>query len=275
MAKNISYSPGWKLSVVCTNPAVPASGGAVRVGILTGLALTNERADGTTSVEFGPFIARLSVKDELGGGIAVGAALFYKDDAAFLTNDPTGTNQYFGIALATVGNGLTAIIDVLHSVSPGAGTLANDSITTVKIAAGAVTEARITPASLTGLVAKVVANANTTGGLLVMHRIDCPDAAQDNDIVLAHTTRVIDAWGLNTGIAAHATDDTWQIKSTANAISDVVAKTAVVNAVKRISIITPANAEIPAAGRLRVTTAKGAGALNAAVTVYVLGIRVS
>ncbi|MBT9164018.1 MAG: hypothetical protein DDT23_00007 [candidate division WS2 bacterium] len=277
MARNITYRPGWKMSVVCSNPAIPRSGGAVRLGILTGIALTDRRPDGTTSVDFGPFIARLPVRDELNlvGGIPAGAAVFYRDDAAFLTNDPAGTNHYFGIALAPVGRALTATIEVLHSVSPGAGTLAVDSITTTRIAPGAVTESRIAPASLTGTVAAVVANANVIGGLLVLHRIDCPDVAQNNDIILTHRTRLIDAWGLNIGAAAHATVDTWQVFSGPNAVSDIVTKTAVVNAVRRISTINPVHHEIPVGGILRIAVAKGVGTLNAAVTVYVLGVRVA
>ncbi|MBT9132659.1 MAG: hypothetical protein DDT33_01186 [Firmicutes bacterium] len=271
MARNITYRPGWRLNIPVTNPLIPLSGRAVRYGILTGIALADRRADGTTPVDFGPFVARLPVRDELTGGIAVGAALFYRDDVAFLTNSPTGTH-YYGIALAPVGSGLTATIEVIHSVTPGAGTLAVGSIGTAQIALGAITEPRMAPASLTGLVASIVPNANVVGGLLVLHRIDCPSASQDNNIVLTHRTRIIDAWALNTGIAAHATADTWQVRNVAIPVSDVVTKTATINAVRRISTIDPAQAEIPAGGTLRVTTVLN---LNAAVTAYILGIRVA
>jgi hypothetical protein len=135
-----------------------------------------------------------------------------------------------------------------------------------------IVEAGITPASLTGLVAKQVADVNVIGGLVVLHRIDVADLSGDNDVTLTHKTRVIDVWGLNTGIAAHATDDTWQVKNGSNAISDAVAKTAAVNAIKRIGSIDPTYAEIAAGGTLRITAVKDT---NAAVTVYVLGIRVS
>ncbi|MFA5991825.1 MAG: hypothetical protein WC794_06300, partial [Candidatus Doudnabacteria bacterium] len=121
-------------------------------------------------------------------------------------------------------------------------------------------------------VAKQVADVNVIGGLVVLHRIDVADLSGDNDVTLTHKTRVIDVWGLNTGIAAHATDDTWQVKNGSNAISDAVAKTAAVNAIKRIGSIDPTYAEIAAGGTLRITAVKDT---NAAVTVYVLGIRVS
>ena len=42
MATNIIMQPGWNLSVPCTDPATPASGGPVRYGELTGIALTDE-----------------------------------------------------------------------------------------------------------------------------------------------------------------------------------------------------------------------------------------
>ncbi len=132
--------------------------------------------------------------------------------------------------------------------------------------------AAISDASLTAAKAAVVANANVIGGIPILFRIDCADASADVDVVMTHKVRVIDAWGLNTGIAAHATDDTWQVKNTADAITAAVAKTATVNAVKRIATIDPAKAEIAAGGKLRISTVK---ATNAAVTVYVLAIRVA
>jgi|SRR5690349_4222982 len=150
--------------------------------------------------------------------------------------------------------------------------LAADAVETAKIAAGAVTEVKIAAASLTGLIAKVVANANVIGGLTVLHRIDVADATGNTDVVLTHKTRIIDAWAVNTGIAAHAANDTWQVKNGTSAISAAVAKTATVNALTRIATIDPATAEIAAAGTLRIAAVKDT---NAAVTVYVLGIRVS
>jgi hypothetical protein len=154
--------------------------------------------------------------------------------------------------------------------------IADLAVTAAKLAAQAVTEAKVQVGSattgLSGLVMKFVANANVIGGITVLHRIDVADATGDTDVVLTHKTRIIDAWALNTGIAAHATDDTWQVKNGANTISDAVAKTATVNALKRISTIDPAQAEIAAGGTLRIAAVKDT---NAAVTVYVLGIRVA
>ena len=274
MAKNIIHEPGYNLSVVVTSPATPASGDPVRFGSLTGIALVDEGDGGNvpteTTCNFGPFVADIPVVAEA-AAISVGDALFYDDAIGGVNND--AVNGYFyGYALEAIGNGLTATINVFHTPSPGAGTLANDSVTTAKIPNGAVTEAKIAAASLTGLIAKIVADANVIGGLMVLHRIDVPDATGNVDVVLTHKTRVIDAWALNTGIAAHAANDTWQVKNAGNAISDAVAKTATVNAVKRISTITPAQAEIAAGGTLRIAAVKDT---NAAVTAYVLGIRVA
>jgi hypothetical protein len=318
--------------VVVTDPATPASGDPVRVGSLTGIAMTDEGDGGNdatkTTVNLGPFVADIPVKGEA-SAISVWDALFYDDAISGVNND--ATNGYFyGFALEEVGNGETSTINVLHIPSPGAGTLGDGTITTGKLANnvlsaaaagrakmqdnffdvatalakfatdslanafliqaiadgsfqadaatralfadGIWTEAKLAAASLTGLVAKVVADKNVIGGIQVLHRIDVADASANTDVVLTHKTRIIDAWALNTGIAAHAANDTWQIKNGANAISDAVAKTATVNAIKRISTIDPAQAEIAAGGTLRVTAVKDT---NAAVTVYVLGIRVA
>lgn len=274
MAKNIIHEPGYNLSVVVTDPVTPASGDPVRFGSLTGIALTDEGDGGNAATEttcnFGPFVADISVVAEA-AAINVGDALFY-DDAIHKVNNDAVNGYFYGYALEAIGNGLTDTINVFHTPSPGAGTLANDSVTTAKIPNGAVTEAKIAAASLTGLIAKIVANANVIGGLTVLHRIDVADATGNTDVVLTHKTRVIDAWAVNTGIAAHAANDTWQVKNGAAAISDAVAKTATVNAVKRIGTIDPAQAEIAAGGTLRIAAVKDT---NAAVTVYVLGIRVA
>jgi hypothetical protein len=252
---------------------------------MTGIAQTDEDSDGLTSVYFGPGVFALSVDDDLGTGIAVGDPLFYQDTgtgspATHINNKASTSGAvFFGFALATVSANATTTINVIHVPAPGTGAFGSDTVATASIANGAVTQAKLEPGSASAGIddtaLKFVANANVLGGVPILFRLDCPDAAQDNDITVTHKIRVLDAWGLNTGIAAHATTDTWQVKSTAAAISDVVAKTATVNAIKRIATIDPANHEIAAAGKLRVTTAKGAGALNAAVTVYVLAIRVA
>lgn len=196
----------------------------------------------------------------------VGSIMYIADDE---TVDDTSVNGVPAGILVDYESETLGWIDIREAVA--ALTVANNAITTVKILDANVTEAKLLAASLTGLIAKVVADVNVIGGLLVLHRIDVADVAGDTDVVLTHKTRIIDAWGLNTGVAAHATDDTWQVKNGADAISDVVAKTATVNGVVRVSTIDPAKAEIDASGTLRITAAKDT---NAAVTVYVLGIRV-
>lgn len=115
-------------------------------------------------------------------------------------------------------------------------------------------------------------NAETLPAPGYILRVDVADAAGDTDVVMDAKVRVLDAWGLNTGIAAHASTDTWQVKNGANAITDAVAKTATVNAVKRASTINPTYHEIAAGGTLRITAAK---TTNAAVTVYILVVPVA
>ena len=113
MAKNIKFEDGSQLSVVCTHPATPASGDPVRVGDRCGVALTAERADGTTTVKFDG-VATLSVKAVNAGGnsaVAVGDTLYYVDaDTPVLSKKVAGVR--FGYALAAVTSGATASIDV-------------------------------------------------------------------------------------------------------------------------------------------------------------------
>ncbi len=148
----------------------------------------------------------------------------------------------------------------------------NAATVDAKFATDSIGEDRLTANEITGRIVGNVANANVIGGVPILFRIDVGDASADTDVVTTHKIRILDAWGLNTGIAAHASADTWQLKNSTNAITDAVAKTATVNAVKRIGTINPTYHEIAAGGTLRVTAVKDT---NAAVTVYVLAIRVA
>lgn len=185
--------------------------------------------------------------------------------------DPTaGAAREGGVSTAALDAG------VISADTTGRALIAanffNAATVDAKIATDAIGEDRLTANELTGRVAANVANANVIGGLPVLFRIDVADASADTDVTVTNKIRVLDAWAVNTGIAAHASADTWQVKNAANAITDAVAKTATVNAVKRISTINPTYHEIAAAGTLRITAVKNT---NAAVTVYVLAVRVA
>src|SRR5690606_25713924 len=121
MAVNEVYHDAEFLSVVCTKPDSPDAGAPVRVGNMTRVALTAERTDGYTSVDFGTRVWDLSVTDTGGGGIAIGDTLFI--DANCTLIDDTSSGYFFGFALETIGAGLTDTIKVLHVASPGSGTL--------------------------------------------------------------------------------------------------------------------------------------------------------
>lgn len=111
MATNRRFAAGDALSVVATHPAAPVSGDPVRVGQLPGVALTDERADGTTSVQFNG-VFDLPVRGVQGAGnvaVAAGDKLFYTDaDTPVLSKKDTGV--FFGYALQAVASGATATI---------------------------------------------------------------------------------------------------------------------------------------------------------------------
>ena len=117
--------------VVVTNPAAPNSGDPVRFGSMTGIAMLDEGDGGVgatkTVVDFGMYVADHPVTDVV-TGIAVGDTVYYVDANDRLENLTTGTP--YGIALETVGAGLTATIKVLHCPHPalGAGTVATASL---------------------------------------------------------------------------------------------------------------------------------------------------
>ncbi|TRZ79566.1 hypothetical protein D4R86_05730 [bacterium] len=147
-------------------------------------------------------------------------------------------------------------------------TMTNAGVTTV--GAGKISEAMHVAASLSGTIAKVVASANTGGGIPVLFRRTIPNTAGDYDATMDYKILVTDFWIVSTGAAAHATDDTVQLKNGATAISDALAKTATQYSVIRSATLN--SPTINAAGTLRLTVAKDT---NCACEAYVLGIRVT
>lgn len=113
MATNIIHEDGNQLDLVCTAPSAPDSGGPVLFGVLPGVALTDERSDGKTTVKLNG-VADLSVKGVDGSGnaaIAAGDVIYYTDgDTPKLNVKTTGTR--FGVALEAVSSGATATIKV-------------------------------------------------------------------------------------------------------------------------------------------------------------------
>lgn len=140
---NRVYSPGWTLNVNVTDPNAAASGDPVRYGLLTGVAQTDEASDGKTSVDFGPGVWDLSVDDDGGTAIAVGAAIYYHDTATgspatHLNNVAASADAFFGVALETVTTNGTSTINVLHIPVGLTSTLASNSVASANITNGVI-----------------------------------------------------------------------------------------------------------------------------------------
>jgi len=153
MANNQVFDKGLKLAVVVTNPASPLSGGPVRYGNMTGVAMSDMRADGLTPVDFGFRVYSLSVKGVNDGGnsaVAVGDSIFYVDaDTPKLSKKASGF--FFGTALAVVNSGATTTINVLHLAQIGIAVAAG-AIGTSALAANAVTAGKLTTTLGTGFI---------------------------------------------------------------------------------------------------------------------------
>ena len=154
MAKNETHNDGYYLSVACSNPTTPASGGPVRFGLLTGVALTDEDSSGNTTVDFGPRAWSLSVKgvnDSGNSAVAAGDAIFYVDaDTPKFSKKASG--YFFGFALAAVTSGATATIEVVHGPSPGSGSISSGAIGATQLADEAVTAAKLSNQLATGYI---------------------------------------------------------------------------------------------------------------------------
>lgn len=111
MATNIVFEDGNQLRLPCTAPATPKSGDPVLVGQLPGVALTDEDADGYTTVKTNG-VAELAVKGEGASGgsnVVIGDRLYY--DAGTINKDATNGVPY-GYALGAVTSGATTTIRV-------------------------------------------------------------------------------------------------------------------------------------------------------------------
>lgn len=114
MATNQIFKDGDVLSIAATLPATPASGGPVLVGQLPGVALTDERSDGTTSIAF-KGVFDLSVEGANNAGnvaVAAGDILYYDTAATVKINKDNTNGVRFGYALEAVSSGATATIRV-------------------------------------------------------------------------------------------------------------------------------------------------------------------
>lgn len=113
MAKNRIYAKGTNLDLVASDPATPVSGDPVVVGQIPGVALTDERSNGKTSVQMDG-VFDLSVKGVDGSGnsaVAVGDILYYvAADTPKLSKKATGVR--FGYAMEAITSGATDTINV-------------------------------------------------------------------------------------------------------------------------------------------------------------------
>lgn len=127
MATNRIKEHGRKLSLTCDHPTSPSSGDPCRTGNLIGVALTDERTDGDTTVDIGMAVYDLSVKGVDGDGnsaVAIGDKLYYvdadiDDGTGFLSKKVAG--YFAGIALEIVPTGTTVTINVLIGPAVGVG----------------------------------------------------------------------------------------------------------------------------------------------------------
>ena len=145
MADNRIKEHGRKLSLTCTHPASPSSGDPVRIGNLIGVALTDERTAGDTTVDL-EGVYDISVKGEDDDGnvaVVIGDKLYYVDadvGTGYLNKKVTG--YFAGIALEAITSGTTSTINVRIGSAIGLGdaSLPRISVTSQSVAFGDFTD---------------------------------------------------------------------------------------------------------------------------------------
>lgn len=114
MATNTVYMWTESLPLTCSAPTTPASGDPVLCGQIPGVALGDEDTDGVTVVALDGVFA-LSVKGENNSGsttVSAGDILYYEAGQTPPLNKDATNGVRFGYALAGVGSGATATINV-------------------------------------------------------------------------------------------------------------------------------------------------------------------
>ena len=183
------------LPVACSSPAVPNSGDAVRFGLMTGVAVTDE-GDGNsvateTMVRFGGGVYDLLVTDVATGGIAASDALWLHDGSPPTLDNVSTSGYWFGFALEAVGDGLSDTINVLHVQSPGSGTLGSGSVGTTQLAADSVTNDILNNIARGSIKvggasnAPTDLNAKSSGYILVGDDTDLKSVAVSGDAILS------------------------------------------------------------------------------------------
>jgi len=217
---------------------------------------------------------------QYGTGLTPGNILYLGATAGRLDDGAT-TGDAFGYAVVLTATDIMVIktMHCLTSATVGAGTidataLASNAVTTTKILAANVTEAKLevgaAGAGITGLVTKFSAANNVIGAIPVLHRVTVVAGANANtDVTLTHKTRIIDVW---VRPSTSVTSATLQVKNVTNAVTDAMVA-AVANTVVRCASIDPTYQDIAAGTVLRVTGAGGATQPDA--DVYILGLRVA
>lgn len=118
MATNQVFVPGNRLSLAATQPATPASGDPVLVGMIPGIALVDEgdggNATGFTTIQTDG-VWDLLVEAKTGGGnsaVAVGDILYYDSAETIKINKDVTNGVRYGYALETVTSGSSGVIRV-------------------------------------------------------------------------------------------------------------------------------------------------------------------
>lgn len=110
MATNNVHAWTQSLTLACSHPTTPSSGDPVVYGQLPGVALTDEDADGLTTVALDG-VWNLAVKGETTSNAAVSAGdILYYDSG--VVNKDSSNGIRFGYALGAVDSGATTTIPV-------------------------------------------------------------------------------------------------------------------------------------------------------------------
>lgn len=120
-----------------------------------------------------------------------------------------------------------------------------------------------------------VADQNTSGGILLVHRVDVAGGTGDDiDVTLTHKTRVIDAHVVLGG--AGTAGGTVTVKNGSDAITDAIDVSSGGNKdIVRAGEIDDSKQDIDAGGTLRVTFASDSDDFPADTQVYVHALRVA
>lgn len=162
----------------------------------------------------------------------------------------------------------------LALLSVATGNIQGDAVTAAQIQDNTIIQAKLAASSYDATIARNSVDGNTEGDLLQIFRVDTTGGASANyDVLMAHKVRVIDMWVILRG--SGTVSDTVTLQNVTTDITNSLDVNATDEGIVRAGFVSDTQWEIAASTNLRVAQVDGGGSDSPALTVFILALRVA